>query len=64
MRRDLSPENYTVNESLYISGFGRTKLYELIRDGHLDARKLGKRTLISAASLRAFLASLPPARQA
>jgi excisionase family DNA binding protein len=41
-------------------GIGRTKLYDLIREGRLDARKLGARTLVTVASLDALLASLPP----
>jgi hypothetical protein len=36
------------------------KLYDLINNGTLDARRFGKRTYITAASLEAFVASLPP----
>ena len=41
--------------------FGRTTAYELIAQGKLDARKIGGRTVILAKSLRAYIASLPPA---
>jgi hypothetical protein len=36
-------------------------VYTAIRDGHLVARKLGRRTLITDDDLRQFLAGLPRA---
>ncbi len=36
-------------------------MYSAIRDGHLVARKLGRRTLITDDDLRQFLAGLPRA---
>jgi excisionase family DNA binding protein len=51
---------YTILEAVRASGIGRTKLYELIREGRLEARKVGTRTLIPADGLRALLQSLPP----
>jgi hypothetical protein len=42
-------------------GLGHTKVYELIGQGILDARKAGKKTLITGESIRAYIASLPPA---
>ena len=47
---------HTIADAVKISGIGRTTLYELIGAGKIDARKL-----IPAASLRAFMDSLPPA---
>jgi excisionase family DNA binding protein len=40
-------------------GIGRDGVYRAINEGRLRARKFGKRTLILAADLDAFLASLP-----
>jgi excisionase family DNA binding protein len=40
-------------------GVGRSKVYELVRAGKLDARKLGNRTVITEESADAFLESLP-----
>ena len=57
---DLEILTYTVAEACRVSGVGKTKLYELIQHGQIEARKLGCRTLVSASSLRAFLGSLPP----
>jgi len=50
---------YSVPEALAKLGIGRDKLYKLIREGRLPARKLGRRTLILAPDLDAFLRSLP-----
>ena len=50
---------HPIDRACLISGCGRTKLYGLIANGQLDARKLGRRTLITDESLRRFLASLP-----
>lgn len=37
----------------------RPRFYELVRSGHLEALKLGRRTIITAEQERAFLAKLP-----
>lgn len=42
-----------------LGGIGKTKLWQLIRDGHLATRKLGRLTLIETASINAFIAGLP-----
>ena len=52
---------YTIADAVKASGLGRTKLYELIGAGKIDAHKAGARTLIPAGSLRAYLESLPAA---
>jgi excisionase family DNA binding protein len=50
---------YSVPEVLLRIGIGRDKLYTLIRSGELPARKVGRRTLIVASDLEAFLKALP-----
>jgi excisionase family DNA binding protein len=50
---------YTPEEAAAATGLGRTSIFEAMRDGRLERRKAGARTLIPAASLRAFLAALP-----
>jgi excisionase family DNA binding protein len=42
-----------------LGGIGRTTVYGLIASGQLEAMKLGSRTLVTAASIEALLASLP-----
>lgn len=49
------PLAYTIHDACRISSIGRTRLYELIKEGKLEARKVGKRTLVMAASLRRLI---------
>ncbi|WP_227339755.1 helix-turn-helix domain-containing protein [Sphingopyxis sp. P8] len=51
----IEPLAYSVNEACRVSSLGRTRLYQLIGEGRLEVRKIGKRTLIPAASLRALV---------
>jgi excisionase family DNA binding protein len=50
---------YSIPQAMTVIGIGRDKLYKLIREGKLPARKLGRKTLILATDLEAFLESLP-----
>jgi excisionase family DNA binding protein len=59
LAKDSNRLAYTIDEAVHASGIGRTKMYALIRSGDLDARKLGRRTLIPAEALRSLLQRLP-----
>ena len=50
---------YNIPEVMARVGVGRDKLYRLIREGKLPARKLGRKTLILRSDLEAFLEALP-----
>ncbi len=52
---------YSVDEACEAIPSGRTKLYELIALGLLDARKMGKKLIITAESIHAYHAALPKA---
>jgi hypothetical protein len=52
---------FTIADATKASGIGRSTLYELMGAKKLDARKAGNRTLITAESLRNYVASLPAA---
>jgi excisionase family DNA binding protein len=54
-----SPLAYSIADAAKIVGVGRSKLYLELADGRLSARKVGKRTIILADDLRAWLAKLP-----
>lgn len=51
----IEPLAYSINEACRVSSLGRTRIYQLISEGRLEVRKIGKRTLIPAASLRALV---------
>jgi excisionase family DNA binding protein len=47
-----------------LTDLGRSTIYQAIRDGSLTARKMGKRTVITAPDGMQWLRSLPPANSA
>jgi hypothetical protein len=56
-----APALYTPRETERILSISHAQLYRLIGRGRLDARKIGRSTYITAASIEAFLAALPAA---
>jgi excisionase family DNA binding protein len=48
----------TVRSALAVLGIGKTKLYELLASGELEAIRIGRRTLILQASIEAFIERL------
>jgi len=47
-----------VNTTAANLGLGRTKIYQLIADGELNLVKVGKKSLITVASIEALVARL------
>jgi excisionase family DNA binding protein len=56
----MSKYLYRTSEAKAALGCGTSKLYALINNGTLDARRFGKRTYITAESIEALVASLKP----
>ncbi len=54
----MDPINLSIIDAARALGVGRSKLYELINAGQLETVKLGTRTLVRVASIRAFSDSL------
>jgi len=50
----------SVAEAAVEAGVGRDQVYAAIREGQLDARKWGRRTIITYDALLRFLDRLPP----
>jgi excisionase family DNA binding protein len=48
----------TIDEAAGALGIGRTKVYELVRDGLLEAVSIGRCRRVSIAALERFVASL------
>ncbi len=57
-----TPLAYSVAQASKLAGVGRSHLYEEIKAGRLPVRKAGRRTLVLASDLSAWLAELPAAR--
>ena len=56
MRLDVI--NVSILQACAMLGIGRSKLYETINAGKLETVKLGTRTLVRVASIKAFSDSL------
>ena len=46
---------YTIQEAIEVTGISRSSIYNLIAEDRLETRKIGRRTLIPARSLRRLL---------
>ncbi|MDF8334141.1 helix-turn-helix domain-containing protein [Novosphingobium cyanobacteriorum] len=55
MHIPAEPLAYSVADACRVSTLCKSQIYNMIRSGKLEARKLGRRTLIPAASLRALI---------
>lgn len=56
----LEPITVRVREACRLTGIGRSKLYMLIEEGHIEVVKVGSMTLITMRSLRSFLGVTVP----
>ena len=52
---------FPVNEAMQALGVGRTTFYKLVKEKRIDLVHIGKKALVTRASLTAFVASLKAA---
>lgn len=50
-----APLAYSVKDACRVTSLGVTRVYQLIHEGRLDARKIGRRTVVTAASIRRLI---------
>ena len=53
---DTAPLAYDVATASRVSTIGKTRLYELMAEGRLESRRIGRRRVILADSLRELIA--------
>ncbi|OHD02020.1 MAG: excisionase [Sphingomonadales bacterium GWF1_63_6] len=51
----MEPIATSINGAAKALSLGRTSIYALIKEGRLDTVKLGRRTLVKTASIRALI---------
>lgn len=56
---NMEPLVLGVKDAAAYVGLSRSRLYELIASQEIEARKLGSRTVVPVASLKAFVAASP-----
>lgn len=54
------PQAVSISQAQAIIGLGKTKIYELLKNGEIRAVKCGNRTLILKSELQDFLENLKP----
>lgn len=54
----------TIDDAVEYCGIGRTKLYELAKEGVLTPKKAGRRTIILTEQLDEYVRSLPDMKSA
>jgi excisionase family DNA binding protein len=60
-QEDVREVLISINKTCEITGLGRSKIYDLLRVGKLEAVKCGRRTLLRSSVVDAFIDALPKA---
>ena len=50
---------YSVSEVGDLTGLGKTKLYQMLSDGELGSRKIGRRRVIPASEVERVFGAIP-----
>ncbi len=54
---NCEPMVYSIKEAVRVSNLGKTRIYQLIKADKLRVTRIGRRTLVNAASLHDLLES-------
>jgi hypothetical protein len=55
------PRLHSINEARRrLGNVGRNAIYDLLNSGQLEAKKIGRRTLVVDVSIENYIRSLPP----
>lgn len=54
-RAPIEPISVRIPDASQMTGLGRSKIYELIASGEIEAAKIGSATVIMVESIRSFL---------
>ena len=60
----MDKKAYSIAETAQLTDLGVTKIKEAIRLGALEARKAGRRTIVTEESITTWIASLPKVKHA
>jgi excisionase family DNA binding protein len=60
-RTQMPPLLLSIQATMQATGLPRSTVYRLLAEGALGARKAGRRTLVDAETVRAYVAGLPAA---
>lgn len=61
MNTTVTKGAYSVTEFMAWASIGRTKFYHEVNEGRLKIRKIGSKTVVTAADANAWLEALPEA---
>jgi hypothetical protein len=59
---DILPVYMKINDLTKVIGLGRSRIYELLGEGKLTAKKSGRSIVVETRSALAYMRDLPPAR--
>lgn len=62
-RTNMDPIATSINGAAKALSLGRTSIYALIKEGRLETVKVGRRTLVKTASVRALIGEGTPGRE-
>lgn len=59
----MEPIATSINDAAKALSLGRTSIYALIKEGRLETVKVGRRTLVKTASVRALIGESTPSQE-